>query len=622
MTDMTVPVVGRSRLEKTGDKAVISGAGYLLVIRNLDTGFTTSPYALLTDEHHTRWSALNLLSSVHRVGVPDETRRVKAVEVVEDGDDVLVVVTSHSSAWKRHIVRLRCTVSTVELSVEVTGRGRLTDFLVFGGVANLPGGACGTFRSSIDFGSVFVPSPTEPVQFVRPAGSAAALGVVGDARPGRLNGIFSPPPLALGFGREQPGGATEMPGGRWLGLSVRAEVSELTFTTLRYEPLDSGFLLRVEYDGHTTVDGTWQSPTFVLRPSATGWGILDDYRDDLVRHGLAPADGPAPERWWLEPMFCGWGAQCARVAHPAPDFDEDDGTDPDAVRELADDVGSRASDFATQEVYDEFLATLAASGLRPGTIVIDDRWQRDYGTATPDLTRWPDLRGWIAARHAEGQKVLLWWKAWDPGGLPLEECVLDAAGHPISADPANAAYRSRLGRIIHNLLSTDGVDADGVKVDFTQRAPSGQTLVAADGAWGISGLHLLLHTLYRAAKAAKPDALVITHAVHPSFGDTCDMVRLNDILKRDIRGQRVPAADQLIFRQKIAATTLPNHAIDTDQWPIQSRAGWLAYAELQPALGVPSLYYAERIDRSGETIRPDDLGRIAASWNAYRSSLP
>jgi hypothetical protein len=218
--------------------------------------------------------------------------------------------------------------------------------------------------------------------------------------------------------------------------------------------------------------------------------------------------------------------------------------------------------------------------------------------------------------------VLLWWKAWDPGGLPLEECVLDAAGHPISVDPANAAYRSRLARILHDLLSADGMDADGVKVDFTQRAPSGRTLVAADGAWGIAGLHLLLSTLYRAAKAAKPDALVITHAVHPSFGDTCDMVRLNDILKRDIRGERVPAADQLIFRQKIAATTLPNHAIDTDQWPIQSRAEWLAYAELQPALGVPSLYYAERIDRSGETIRPEDLERIAASWNTYRASLP
>jgi hypothetical protein len=258
MKGMTVSAVGLSRLDTAGDKIVISGTGYLLVIRNVATGFTASPYALLTDEHHGRWSALSLLSSVNRVGVPDETLRVESVEVVEDGDDVLVVVAARSSAWKRRILRLRCTPSAIELSVEIAGRGRITDLLVFGGVASLPGGACGTFRSSIDFGSVFVPSPTEPVQFVRPARSAAALGVVGDARPGRLNGIFSPPPLVVGFGREQPGEATVMPAGQWLGLSVRAEVSDLTFTTLRYEPLDSGFLLRAEYDAHTTVDGAWQ----------------------------------------------------------------------------------------------------------------------------------------------------------------------------------------------------------------------------------------------------------------------------------------------------------------------------------------------------------------------------
>ncbi len=611
---------GLSRLAKTGGKIVISGAGYLLVIRDIVSGVGRSPYALLTDEHHTRWSALSLLSSVHRVGVPDETRRVESVDVFEDADDVLVVVTSRSSAWQQHILRLRCTPTTLEVTVEVAGRGRLTDLLLFGGVANLPGGACGTFRSSIDFASVFVPAPTEPVQFVRPARSSAALGVVGDAGPGRLNGIFSPPPLALGFGREPVGGATEMPDGPWLGLSVRAEISELTFTTLRYEPLDSGFLLRADYDGHTTVDGTWRSPTFVLRPSATGWGVLDDYRHDLVRHGMAPSAGPVLERWWSEPMFCGWGAQCARVVSPVPDFDEDDGTDDEPAASGGD--VRHASDFATQEVYDQFLARLSASGLHPGTIVIDDRWQQDYGTATVDLAHWPDLRRWIASRHEQRQKVLLWWKAWDPGGLPVEECVRDRDGHPIAVDPANAAYRRRLRQIMHSLLSAEGLDADGVKVDFTQRAPSGQDLVAAGGAWGIAALHLLLRTLYRAAKAAKPDALVITHAVHPSFGDTSDMVRLNDILKRDIHDRRVPAADQLIFRQKIATTTLPNHAIDTDQWPIQRRAEWLAYAELQTRLGVPSLYYAESIDRSREPIRPQDLERVAASWNTYRASLP
>jgi hypothetical protein len=619
---MSEAAVEVSRVEQTDDRIVVTGTDYRLVIRGVGGGFARAPYALLTDSDHSRWSALSLLSSVHRVGVPDETRQVDSITVEMDGEDVVIVVASHSSAWNGHTLTLRCTDDTVELSVTVAGRGRITDVILLGGVANLPSGACGTFRSSIDFASVFVPTPTEPVQFVRPARSSAALGVVGDASPGRLNGVFSPPPLALGFGRDAAGDATEMPGGQWLGLSVRADVTELTFTTLRYEPLDSGFLLCLEYDAHTTVDGTWNSPTLVLRPAATGWAVLDDYRTDLVRHGFAPQSPPRPQPWWSEPMFCGWGSQCARVTRPVRDVDEDDGTELEMPSAAS---GPRdlwwAADFARQDVYDEFLATLEAGGLRPGTIVIDDRWQQHYGTATPDLERWPDLGGWIAGRHAAGQRVLLWWKAWDPSGVPLQECILDAAGRPLCVDPANPAYQRRLRRIVENLLTPDGLDADGFKIDFTQRAPSGQTLVAADGAWGIAGLHLLLEQLYQAAKAAKPDALVVTHTVHPSFGDVCDMVRLNDILKRDIHGRRVSAADQLIFRQKIAASTLPHHGIDTDQWPIQSRAEWLEYAGLQPRLGVPSLYYAESIDRSREAISPSDLRRIAAGWSAYRATL-
>src|SRR5690606_20915535 len=120
---------------------------------------------------------------------------------------------------------------------------------------------------------------SEPVQLVRPARSTAVLGVTGDADPGRLNAVFSPPPLALGLSREQPANATDVPEGEWLGVSVREAVERMTFTMLRYEPVDSGFLLRLDYDGHTTAEFGWESPTIVLRPAASGWGVLDDHRD-------------------------------------------------------------------------------------------------------------------------------------------------------------------------------------------------------------------------------------------------------------------------------------------------------------------------------------------------------
>jgi hypothetical protein len=458
------------------------------------------------------------------------------------------------------------------------------------------------------------------VQVVRPAATGAVLGVHGDADPGRFHGIFSPPPLALGLGRAAPPtGPTEVPDGDWLGLSLRAPVEDLTFLGMAYEPVDGGFHLRLPYEGRTRVAGSWTSPTVVLRPTGSAWSVLDEHRLDLARHGYVPEAPPSVPDWWREPLFCGWGAQCARalaLLHGAADARS--ATAPESFGE-EERVVTAAPMLASQAVYDEFLAVLDRHGLRPGTIVLDDRWQDRYGTGTPDESRWPDLAGWIRERHAAGQRVLLWWKAWDPGGLPADECVTDAAGRPVAVDVANPAYLERLRAVVTTLIAPGGLDADGFKVDFTQRAPAGRTLSAHEGAWGIAALHRLLKTLTDAAHAAKPDSLVVCHTVHPSFADVVDMVRLNDVLKHDAAGREVPVADQMRFRHGVVTRTLPDHLVDTDQWPMPNRREWLDYALLQPALGVPALYYLESIDRSGERVEADDLARIRRTWDDYRS---
>jgi hypothetical protein len=601
----------------------VSGRWYSLSFPADEGSVNRSPYGVLLSGDGNNWTDLNLLASVHRLDGVDETYGLSAPVVTDEGGVVTVAVAQRSTVWESRETRVRCTRETVEVSVVVRGDGALDDVVLLGGSATLRSGACGAFRSAIGFRSVFVPVPTEPVAFVRPARASAALGVVGDAEPGRLNGIFSPPPLVFGWGRRDAAGATDLPGGDWLGLSVRAAVEDLTFTTVRYEPLDAGYWLRFSYEGHTRVAGEWTSPVLVLRPSRDALGVIEDHRADLVAHGFASAvaDAAAAADWWEEPMFCGWGAQCARSAHELHGTaNPSEPTEPETALEESF-VVLMAPQLARESAYEEFLATLEQSGLVPGTIVIDDRWQAQYGTATPDLEHWPDLKGWIADRHARGQKVLLWWKAWDPSGLPADECVLDAGGRPLSADPANPKYLAHLERIVAELLSPEGLDADGFKVDFTQRAPSGRSLRPAPGVWGIAALHTLLRTLRSAAKAVKPDALVVTHAVHPSFGDVGDMVRLNDVLKNDAAGHPVPVADQVTLRNEIARRALPGHVIDTDQWPMPNRAEWLSYVDVQHRLGVPALYYAESIDRSGEPIGPEHLAVVAGTWREYRRAL-
>jgi hypothetical protein len=568
------------------------------------------------------WSELSLEAGVDALDGRDEGRvpsgptLLEAPSVDQPGQagpdgapssalaEAVFVRPRASALWDRASVRLRCLPDGVGLSTSVATDGSpraITELTLAGGRAVRPNGACGEFRSSIGFASVFVPGPGEPVQFMRPAGVPARLGLVGDAAPGRLNALFSPPPFVFVFSRgpaEWPalapagGGATAGPE-EWLAAAVRTALADATFTDVAYEPLDGGWRVRLSYEGHTTVTD-WTSPELLLEPVADPWLALERDRD---RHGVASP--PAAPAWWLEPIFCGWGAQCARAAASQ---------------------ASRPADLACQANYDEWLATLARDGVRPGTVVIDDKWQASYGAMTPDPRKWPDLKGWIADRHAQGQKVLLWVKAWDPEGLPSSECVRDSAGRPVAADPANPAYRRRLSAIVEALVSPEGLDADGCKVDFTQRGPSGAALTAAGPEWGVLALHTWLATLHRAAKRAKPDALIITHTVNPLFRDVMDMARMNDVSVADALGRPAPPAEQLAVRARVARAALGAIPLDTDQWPMPSRAAWLDYARAQARVGVPALYYVDAIDNSGEPLSGADRREIARLWRGYRAA--
>lgn len=613
------------RVQRSDGVVRLVAPEYILEVR------ADPPRAVLADRDGRLWSHLSLLASIDRVDLRDESHAIGPPEVLgpDAAGTVVVRVRARTPAWDAKEVRLHCTDEEISVTATVRGTGTLATATLFGGRAVLGSGAGGEFWSSAEFRSVYSPAPADPVQVVRPAAASVSLGVVGDGWPGRVHGLFSPPPLYLAFGRAAaPSSPTEVPGGGWLGLGLRAAAEDAPVTEVRYRAVGAGFRIELEYDGHTHVAGEHTTPNLVLRRVVDPLAGLALHRARLVQHGVAP-DVPAhpPARWWREPIFCGWGAQAALAPVPGATARH-----PRFLAELPPAVrppGPVAQEMSRADVYDAALARLAAHGVVPGTIVVDDAWQASYGAGRVARDRWPDLRGWVARRHAEGQRVLLWWKAWDPAGVPVEECVTDPAGRRVAVDPGNPAYRARLARIVARLLGPDGVDADGFKVDFTQHSPSGALLHAwtddhpdEPPVWGMAGLHRLLRTLYDAAKAAKPDALVVAHAAAPGFGDVCDMVRTNDVLERDVQGSLVPPAEQLRARVAVVRAALPHHLIDTDQWPMPDVAGWRAYVAAQAGLGVPALYYAEGMDRSDEALGAEELALVARTWAAYRAGLP
>ena len=513
----------------------------------------------------------------------DETVEVLPPRV--EGDRI--VFERRSTLWERAVTTISSTDEQVEIRSSVSGRGRLTDVNLLALRSLLPDKPTGLLPSGYAIGGLtklFCANPAHATG-IRPVFEPAVIGVTGDGEPGRHHWFFTPSPLYFAWAPEDEA--------EWLDLGLAAPVDELTFVEAAYAVRDGGFHLALSYEGHTEVNGDFEAPALVFTS-----GVPDPYtglrrhRDDLAARGAAPevAEKERPE-WWAAPMFCGWGAQF----------------------HLFEASGVSAMAQATQANYDAFLDQLEREGLVPGTVVLDDKWQTAYGTNEPDEEKWPDLEGWIAARHERGQHVLLWWKAWDPEGFPPELCIRTPDGQPVAIDPTSAEARELLAAQMTRLLGADGLDADGLKVDFTARTPSGHALTAAGEGWGIALLHRLLATVYDAAKAAKPDALIVTQTPHPAFVDVADMIRLNDMI-----GGHDSVVPQMRFRAEVTRAALPELLIDTDDWRVPSREAWREYLEVKGELGVPSLYYATHIDATGEPLEGSDYEALRSVWSQWR----
>jgi len=544
--------------------------------------------ATLSSPDGAHWLTLRPFAAVDRVDGLDETLSVAPPRLAEG----VLRVERRSTLWDLAATSFACSEDQIEVRTGVTGRGHLTDIHLLAGRSLLPRKPHGLMPSGSSFRTLFSPNPAD-ARLVRPAAEAAVIGVVGDGEPGRGHWLYTPAPLYLALTTDEvddPAAADH-----WVDLGLAAPVEELGFTQLLYEECDGGLSLRLEYEGHTAVDGDFEAPVLLITPDvADPYTGLRRHREDLVTRGAAPVpktrEAPA---WWSMPIFCGWGAQCY----------------------VASTNGGLAAVHATQARYDEFLEHLDRQGVVPGTIVLDDKWQADYGTNEVDPEKWPDLKGWIAARHARGQHVLLWWKAWDPEGLPAELCVRNRDGEAIALDPSNPATRELLRRSITAMLSPDGLDADGLKIDFTARTPSGRAVSLHGPGWGISLLHELLAVVYAAAKDAKGDALVMTHTPHPAFVDVTDMIRLNDML-----AGVASVVPQMRHRALIARAACPELPIDTDDWRVPSLEAWREYLEAKPALGIPSLYYASHLDATGERLHPADYAALARIWGRWAAT--
>ncbi|WP_328898614.1 hypothetical protein OHR86_00375 [Streptomyces sp. NBC_00441] len=518
----------------------------------------------------------------------------------------VVTVVRRSTAWSAARTRIVCGPRGPEFTWTVEGSGALRTTRLFAVRAALGGRGGGLRPSGHDWATLFTPNPGPPRRLTRTARENASIAVCGDARPGRGHWFYTPAPLAFALtgtpmaDDAEPERADAADG--WCQLGVGAPVDALTFTRLTYEPSDGGFHLALDHEGHTRVARTYSTPAVLVSPGHRDpYEALRAHHDWLTERGWSarPATHPGERpAWWSEPMFCGWGAQMARAR----------------------DSGLAAPLLSSRAEYDAHLAHLEGHGLVPGTIVIDDKWQEAYGRWQPDEQRWPDLRAWIDERHARGQRVLLWWRAWAHEGVPDAWCVRTPDGAPVALDPEHPDARSHVADSVRYMLSPAGLDADGLKIDFTADTPTGESLRHHGDGWGIALLHRYLGVMYRAAKSAKPDALVITHTPHPAFADVTDMIRLNDMLRLDDPDPYASIVPQMRQRAAVASAGCPDLPVDTDDWCAPDLEQWRAYNAMKDELGVPALYVTTKMDRTGEPLQEVDYAALRQLWARWRTA--
>ncbi|MHC1787541.1 MAG: hypothetical protein AB9880_10810 [Christensenellales bacterium] len=536
------------------------------------------PSAVVEDLEGRRLFELCLLSSCHTLGGRDVNGRLSYLreEPIPGGRRLLFQVDS--SLWTGKQIHLDLLEDRLCYGVTLRGEGQLTDVEMLGGYctgANARNGNA-RFYSSFEADQLFSPEPDRDETYWLKPSQRALIDLTGVPIPGRDHWFFTPPPFCFVL--------------RWgslcCTLGVTAAAGRWGFTEFEYTG-GSGQELILRYEGYTQVAGEYELPEVQMLFGQDEYALTAKF----CAIGRQPETSEAQPAWWREPIFCGWGAQCA----------------------LGRQRGLKAPDLATQAFYEEFTPAFLSKGIDPGILVIDDKWQGHYGLNEVDPVKWPDMKGFIRRMHDEGRKVLLWLKAWDPEGVAEALCIRDFAGRPQAIDPTHPGYLDLFRGACRRLLGEDGLDADGFKIDFTARIPScpGCSL-HQEGVWGLELMRAYLVMVHDAAKAVKGDALIMCHCPHPYLADKLDMIRLNDInLGR-------PVNQQMRHRARLTRAALPGKLIDTDNWPMPDKASWLDYVRIQPELGVPSLYYLWCMDNSEEEITGEDLAVVRQVWRKYR----
>ena len=500
------------------------------------------------------------------------------LEIKEEKKLVEIKITANSSIWGRVEYFFICREEYFKYYYVINGRGKLDELFYFGSFDK-----DGRFKgSSHYFSQLFSPEPNMIDKRYYKSWEPAAIDMISDDERKVNHWLFAPPPLcySLQFSRRN-----------WISAGIAPKEGEYNFLEFKYNG-GRDFSFSLTYNNNFEIDGRFETPHLIFTfRNLDEYSAINRHVDLLSKLGYVRIKKREPYKWWKSPIFCGWGEQMVQAQLQ----------------------NTKPYEFSSKVFYEQLIKTLDTNDIDPRIIIIDDKWQKNYGLNDVDKEKWSDLRGFIDGQHLIERKVLLWYPLWLYEGVPENECIKQD-GKPAAVDVTHPNFEGRIAEICRRLLSDDEgcFNADGFKIDFNEHFPRGKNIQKYGNMYGMEMLKKFLKVIYENAKNVKKDALIITQTPNPYFADVTDMIRLNDIHP----GTR-KVFDVMQHRQKVARAAIPGVLIDTDNSSAPSLKEWRGYIKKQAVLGVPSLYYTTRVDGTLEKFRKKDYRLIKRIWARY-----
>ena len=527
-----------------------------------------------------------------RPGEKERLSKIVLEHIDREGPVLQVVFTAESTLWEERTFHWQFEERLAEHWQTVSGHGKL------GRCHFCSSGVPGEYDNGDSFGGA-TNARIDAEFFLNPAVNLGNVEEFRNTQPGvcglsgefpirdqlaleYAHGLFSPSPTCLVF--HDAGSA--------LGIGLGTEPGGYRFNAFEYSgSRKQGAAFFIQYFGYTQVDGDFTSPRISFTFANSPMDALQAHVDWLDCRGFSTRFGNAETpNWHFAPVFCGWGEQVV-----------------EAWRTRSSDFEANAT--ATQENYERWLQDAEAKGIPFSTVVIDDKWQKHYGTFEVDTEKWPDMPGFIARQHQKGRHVLLWTASYHWEGLPEDLVVHGKNGQKLFANVADPRYEALIREQITHLVGEVGVD--GFKEDWIGGSAREADLPGYGALHGLEMLRRFQFILWDAAHRVKPDALVETQTPHPLFRESSDVLRLNDLW---FATRHVP--ETMRHRARIARIC-GWRALDCDNAACTTPEEWFRYMLAQVRLGTPALYLVSMTESYHEEIPAAMWDYVAALWQEY-----